>query len=201
MSDKPITAEAHNAPQIGIHKFVPSDQQEPTKEQMDVIRDGLRKVARPKQKRPTKISRAILPIIVALILATLCRAEAQTDREVVASVLIAESGGERDVIQAMSAVMEVIQTRAKERHKNWLEIVTARKQFSCLNGRSLEQAVKQAKLHKRWNDAYRIAGGVTTDYTKGSNHYYSTRMMKYPPYWARSKTPSAVVQNHTFYRL
>ena len=60
------------------------------------------------------------------------RAPVGAERALIASVIIAEAGGEGR--EGMEAVWEVIHTRAKERKLSYTRVVTQRKQFSCLNG-------------------------------------------------------------------
>jgi len=122
----------------------------------------------------------------------------QTPAETVAAVLIAEAGGEG--VKGMEAVREVIATRAKERRQTELQVVTARLQFSCLNGTTPAKLVERAKQHKRWADALTLASKPSaTRHTKGANHYLAPARLKKLPGWATG-TP-VVVGNHWFYRL
>lgn len=141
-------------------------------------------------------------VFILLTLASNCFA-AFTERELIASILVLECGGEyvdRDGLDGLRAVREVIATRAKERRQTETEVVTARWQFSCLNGFTPEAAVARAKAHKRYGDALTIAGGVTWQpVAGGANHYHAVTIPR--PYWAKGRTPCAAIGNHIFYLL
>lgn len=120
-----------------------------------------------------------------------------TNLLIVATCLILESGGEGR--RGMEAVREVIHQRSAERHLTESAVCIQRRQFSCFNGVSWQDAVDKARRHPRWQLAVEIASGQpTTHWTAGANHYCTTRIS---PAWAKGRTPVAVIGNHKFYRL
>jgi spore germination cell wall hydrolase CwlJ-like protein len=123
-------------------------------------------------------------------------------QKIVAAVLMAEAWGEGDI--GMTAVAEVIRTRANEFKKSPLAVVTTWKQFSCLNKRTPDQLY--AKFHRNpdfpkalaiarllYNEPAKLPG-----YSKGANHF--TRSVEKPD-WARGQRPVAIIGRHAFYRL
>ncbi len=137
-------------------------------------------------------------VALAIMLATLA-ATAATPIEVVAAVLVAEAGGERDAARAMRAVREVIQVRAYERRQTEHAVATAPRQFSCLNRIAPARLVAIARQHPRWTEAVRLAAAPVKQATVGqSNHYHA---MTVRPSWAVGQRPVAVVGSHVFYRL
>lgn len=121
---------------------------------------------------------------------------AAASREVAAAVIILEAGGEGR--QGMEAVAEVIQQRARERRQTSERVVLAAGQFSCMNARTPQQAVRAARNHPRWKDALTMAQGVQTHHTRGANHYCTLSTF---PKWARNTNPVAVVGQHKFFKL
>ena len=146
-----------------------------------------------------------MKLILALTLLTTASAQAQllkkpSSKEIVATTLIREAGGEKDP-RAMRAVYEVINNRAQQQHKPCATIVLQPKQFSCWNDYIGEQrvcqAVQEAKAHARYTEALRIASGpCDTDYTRGATFYHATRVT---PYWSASFTKTVTIEKHVFY--
>ncbi len=124
-----------------------------------------------------------------------------TKEKTIAAVLMAETGGD---FWSMWAVAQVIRNRGADPYV----VVTARKQFSCLNHTT------PAKLIRKWkpgdssgptgwfnstiiakallrNDVPSISVGKAT-------HYHSTMVR---PYWAKGKKPIALIGGHKFYKL
>lgn len=135
-------------------------------------------------------------IIKALVVLMTLSAPAQTREEVVAAVVIHEAGGEG--IRGMEAVMEVVQNRSKERNLTAFQVVTERKQFSCLNRISLNGLVQKARSHSHWHEAIKLARtGSRTDWTRGANHYHATSVK---PGWPKS-SQTAKIGRHIFYRF
>ena len=94
-------------------------------------------------------------IITLLITATLAHAQARAPegqhRELVAAVILAESGGHGR--KGMEAVYEVIHARASVRETTCAAEVLRRKQFSCLNGVKPKQRaafIQRMKRHAHW---------------------------------------------------
>lgn len=134
-----------------------------------------------------------------LALSAAANAAQPTSREIVAAVLVAEAGGEREPVRSMQAVKEVVQMRAWKQQRTEVSIVTERWQFSCLNRIKPERLVAIAKQHPRWNDALRLASAPVKHATVWqSNHYHALTVL---PAWAKGVRPVAIVGGHAFYRL
>lgn len=139
----------------------------------------------------------ILAFTVAL--AAFTAAAKPTPTEVVAAVLIAEAGGERDPARSMRAVREVIQMRAWQQQRTELAVVTAPRQFSCLNRTTTARLVAAAKSHPQWPAAARLAAAPVAQATVWqANHYHAATIN---PAWAKGARPIAIVGGHYFYRL
>lgn len=136
----------------------------------------------------------------ALLIALITTAKAgnpPTSTEVVAAVIVAEAGGEG--VAGMRAVREVIQMRAYERRQTERAVVTAPKQFSCLNQTTVDKLVASARRSSAWNIALLLASQPVDRATVfQANHYHAKSVT---PYWSHGKKPVAVVGNHIFYRL
>lgn len=122
---------------------------------------------------------------------------ATPEQELVAAVLIAESGGEG--ADGLAAVAEVIWTRSAERHQTLTQVVVAKWQFSCLNGADHAKVIAKAKTHPKWPLALKLATErPQTNLTRGSNHYHTPSVH---PLWSRGRTPVAKIGGHLFFRL
>ena len=144
-------------------------------------------------------------IITLLITATLAHAQARApegqDRELVAAVILAESGGHGR--KGMEAVYEVIHARASVRRTTCVAEVLRRKQFSCLNGVKPSALVQRMKRHAHWrwvhDDLLKwipITAHTGTNPFNRCRHYHATRIT---PYWAKGKTPHATFGGHHWY--
>ena len=169
------------------------------------LADGQEKLARWQRKlklATTKVkhyTRVVKRRLAATVAALLCAATANAvqPQEVVAAVLIAEAGGQGAV--AMRAVREVIQMRAFERHQTEHAVVSAPKQFSCLNRIAPARLVSLAKRHPLWPDAVRLAAAPVRQATVWqANHYHALTVR---PAWSVGARPVAVVGGHAFYKL
>jgi hypothetical protein len=110
--------------------------------------------------------------------------------------LILEAGGEGTI--GMQGVNEVIVERARSSKTTEAAVCLRRKQFSCFNGITWQQAVAKAQRHPKWDEAVRIVRSPVTKHAQGANHYCTVSTF---PYWAKGRTPIAVIRNHKFYRL
>ena len=130
--------------------------------------------------------------------------------DVLARTLWGEARGEGT--DGMKAVACVILNRvqiAQKKGKFWwgndiIQVCQKPAQFSCWNRtdpnfRKL-QAVDEKDLY--FATAKRIASravaGVLEDMTGGATHYHASSIM---PYWAKGKTPRAIIGHHKFYKL
>jgi len=123
-----------------------------------------------------------------------------TEAKIVAITILAEARGEGKM--GMYAVGAVIAQRALERDQTVTEVCKAPKQFSCWNGKAVNDfkhlldlpearyAILVAKnIH---NLDHKIVGNA--------NHYHSNRMKKFP-YWTKGKRPTVTIKGHIFYKL
>ena len=134
-------------------------------------------------------------------------------QEVVAITLMGEARGESEA--GLYAVACVIQKRAEERKlfpaevckqnngKTWQFSTWADKNYVELMKRLLKANTKEAKYAK-----YLAAELVKThprkfqqSFTGHANHFYSHKVMKRPPSWAKDYKPTKRIGNHTFYKL
>lgn len=144
-------------------------------------------------------------IVFAAILTLQCLAGAGAcaatyGQQVVAAVLMGEAWGEGRV--GMIAVAEVIRTRADQEGISPLAVVKKPLQFTSLNGTSPQRLIRKYQEAREWPVALEIARTMynTPDQlpgiTRGADHFDHG-----VPYWARNKTPVAVIGRHKFYRL
>jgi spore germination cell wall hydrolase CwlJ-like protein len=127
------------------------------------------------------------------------------NERVVALTLLGEARGEG--LTGIYAVGCVIQKRAENRKLTPAQVCKQRKQFSIWNGVKKESDLWY--LYETPNKDYarylarKICAGrkLSQDYTGNADHYYSHKIMKKPPYWAKGKKPTKVIGNHTFYKL
>ena len=129
------------------------------------------------------------------------------EREVLASVIVAEAGGEG--VKGCEAVYEVIWMRGVERKRSLYAVVTQRKQFSCLNNTTPTMLVQKMSQHSRYKwvrdellkfpplTVHTCPEHLLPLNTTRANHYHAKGVT---PYWAKNKTP-VVIGNHLFYRI
>tara|TARA_B110000438_G_scaffold213223_1_gene205417 strand:+ start:161 stop:631 length:471 start_codon:yes stop_codon:yes gene_type:complete len=134
-------------------------------------------------------------------------APAGWERTVLTAVILAEAGGEG--AKGLEAVFEVVWTRGVERKRSLYEVVTRRKQFSCLNSTTPAELVQRMSHHKHWDwvhDELLRFPPLTTHTcpaellalsTTRANHYHAKRVS---PWWAKGHKPVAI-GNHLFYRI
>lgn len=132
---------------------------------------------------------------------------------VITAVIILEAGGEG--VSGMKAVAEVIYNRAitiqnlaakKGKAVSIIDaqyaVVTAKKQFSCLNTQSAAEAVTKASNHKRYDIAQQIVtdsiAGKVSNLTSDSNHYCRFDCF---PKWRDDKKMTVRIGNHCFFKL
>jgi hypothetical protein len=118
----------------------------------------------------------------------------------------------------------VIQKRADERELTPAQVCREKWQFSCWNKgqeknldlmkRLLKANTVEARYAKQLARAICAGGRLIHSFTGDANHYYSTKVMSEPPYWAYKTikrknqvsikvriTPSRIIGNHAFYKL
>jgi hypothetical protein len=144
-------------------------------------------------------------IIILLALAQLAIAQARApegaQRELVAAVILAESGGHGR--KGMEAVYEVIHARATARRTTCAHEVLRRKQFSCLNREKPILLVLRMKRHRQWKWVHdELLKWVPITAHTGTNPYNRCRhyhAVSVTPYWAKGKRPFATFCGHKWY--
>ena len=135
--------------------------------------------------------------IIAVIFLTLFKvAYGQDHRDIIASTLILEAGGEYST-GAMEAVHEVICNRSSARRISKMDACLQYKQFSCWNSGELASLIAKSKRHKRYAEALAIVDGQQTNYAFGADHYHADYCH---PYWADSMTVTTKIGRHIFYK-
>ena len=145
------------------------------------------------------------PLLLLLLSAITCAAQAPAPegfaRQLVAAVIIGESGGHGR--KGMEAVYEVIHASGSVRKTSCAKEVLRDKQFSCLNNTS-----PLALIHKHMNHAHYkwvhdellkwvpITSHTGTNPFNRCRHYHAVSIT---PYWARGKQPFAVFGGHKWY--
>lgn len=128
--------------------------------------------------------------------------------DTVTACLVAEAGGEADPIRGMTAVMNVIQNRARKGGwygKTFHAVATKPAQFSCFRS-GVAGTVAAAKKHPHWLLAQRIVQaaeqGKLPDITGGAVSYYAHRGANgiKAPGWAARLVHTVDIQNHRFYK-
>jgi len=119
------------------------------------------------------------------------------EQKMLAALMVAEAGTEGTA--GLTAVAEVVRTRAKERHKTVVQVMTQPWQFTPLNSLTLDQLYAKFKHPPAYATALTIAQTNTLPgLTKGANHF-CTKDSK--PKWAKGRMPVAVIGSHIFYKL
>lgn len=118
----------------------------------------------------------------------------------VALTILAEARGEGE--RGMAAVACVIRQRAEERGLSFEQVCLQKWQFSCWNGKQIEDL---KHLLKEPQTKYALWLEANMDKLKPealgyANHYHATWMKKLP-YWAKGKKPVKIVGQHAFYKL
>lgn len=119
-----------------------------------------------------------------------------THRDMIAAVLMGEARSEGE--KGMRAVAEVIRNRGSDP----LMVVLRRRQFSCLNGTTIEKLTYKMKREKGWKLAQKIAEQLLSnpeqlgDETKGAKFYERTG---HKARWASKMREVARVGSHTFF--
>lgn len=147
--------------------------------------------------------RNLLTVLFHAVLVTMSAEAATYGQKAVAAVLLGEARGEGRV--GMTAVAEVIRTRADARGVTGLAVISRPRHFSCLNGTTINGLIRKFEgRHPQWDTALRISRLMYNNpellpgYAKGANHFTKKQER---PYWARGKLPVVIIGNHAFYRL
>ncbi len=117
-------------------------------------------------------------------------------RDMIAAVLMGEARGEGE--EGLRAVAQVVRNRGGDP----LMQVLRRRQFSCLNGTTIEKLTYKMKREKGWKLAQRIAEQLLSnpeqlgDETKGAKFYERTG---HRAFWTARFRKVATVGNHDFF--
>lgn len=104
-------------------------------------------------------------------------------KDVVATTLIKEAGGEKNYKKAMQAVLNVLINRSKIKGTKIADQALKDKQFSMWNGKNstlsqVQSVIDESKKHSNWNVAMGLVNIATPDpnklkdITNGATHYY-----------------------------
>ena len=139
-----------------------------------------------------------MKLYTALFIVLSSTAFSYSDRDVVASTLILEAGGEY-AEGAMESVHEVVYNRSMKRNKSMSAVCLQAWQFSCWNENDVDTNIAKAQNHPRWHKAMKIVDTAEmTNYTKGADHYYAEYIDE--PYWAASMSQTTKVGRHIFFK-
>ena len=140
-----------------------------------------------------------------------------TIEEIVAATLVDEAGGEKNPIDGMHAVLNVIMNRAKGNIRQAAVECLKPKQFSGWNKinkkdpESIKQFINSKRNHSKFKDALDLVNkaksGSLKDITKGANHFLNVQLTKQQrkggnlPSWYDSNKVVADYGKHRFLKL
>ena len=131
------------------------------------------------------------------------------DKDLLATLLVKEAGGEKDYIAGMAGVMNVIVNRAKNNPRAFVKQSIRKYQFSAFNDiktpQQMQELINNTKQHRAFNAAKEMVQkaiqGKLTDVTSKSTHYYASsgpNKIK-PPKWADPTKKTNKIGHHQFY--
>ena len=140
-----------------------------------------------------------------------------TIEEIVAATLVDEAGGEKNPIDGMHAVLNVIMNRAKGNIRQAAVECLKPKQFSGWNKinkkdpEAIKQFIDSKRSHSKFKDALDLVNkarsGSLKDITKGANHFLNVQLTKQQrkggnlPSWYDSNKVVADYGKHRFLKL
>ncbi len=127
------------------------------------------------------------------------------DREIVATCMVLEAGGEG--IDGMRAVLNVILNRAKGDLSRMVPVTVKRGAFSCMAsvwqndepdyGPLFDRAMTQSGAYVQASQLIDVMElGLLTDNTGGATHYHASSIQ---PYWVSDMRYLTTIGNHIFY--
>jgi spore germination cell wall hydrolase CwlJ-like protein len=130
------------------------------------------------------------------------------DRDILATLLVKEAGGDADYVSSMAGVMNAVVNRAKRDPNKFVAVATKPRQFSCFNAittpQMMDALIQKTKMHPAYNAALSLVDsamkGKLLDITQGSTHYYAnkgTNKIK-APYWANATKKTNQIGNHQY---
>jgi len=135
----------------------------------------------------------------------------ERDKDILATLLVGEAGGEKDYIASMASVMSVVTNRAGGDLSKFVKVATQPKQFSTFNKiqtpQQMDLRISQAKKHPAFAGARNIVDSAlkrTLPSVVGSaTHYYANKGAEKikPPFWTKtgSPQPTGQVGSHAFF--
>ena len=140
-----------------------------------------------------------------------------TIEEIVAATLVDEAGGEKNPLDGMHAVLNVIMNRAKGNIRQAAVECLKPKQFSGWNKinkkdtEAIKQFIDSKRSHSKFKDALDLVNkarsGSLKDITKGANHFLNVQLTKQQrkggnlPSWYDSNKVVAAYGKHRFLKL
>jgi len=131
------------------------------------------------------------------------------DKDILATLLVKEAGGEKDYIAGMAGVMNVLQARSKNNPKDFVNQATRKFQFSAFNAiktpQQMDQLITATKSHRAFKAAKEMVEkavqGKLTDITSKSTHYYAASGPNKisPPKWADPAKKTNKIGHHQYY--
>jgi len=132
------------------------------------------------------------------------------DRDILATLLVREAGGDADYVSSMAGVMNSVVNRAKRDPSKFVAVALQPQQFSCFNSiktpQMMDALIQKTKQHPAYNSALSLVDsavkGKLLDITQGSTHYYAnkgTNKIK-TPYWAEPDKETNQIGNHLYYK-
>jgi spore germination cell wall hydrolase CwlJ-like protein len=132
------------------------------------------------------------------------------DRDILATLLVREAGGDVDYVSSMAGVMNTVVNRARRDPSKFVAVAVQPQQFSCFNNiktaQMMDALIQKTKQHSAYSSALSLVDsavkGKLLDITKGSTHYYAnkgTNKIK-TPYWAEQNKETNQIGNHLYYK-
>lgn len=120
------------------------------------------------------------------------------DCQMITEAVYHEARGEGP--EGMQSVASVILNRSLLHDKPPYDIIKSPYQFSYIHQVKDKTMYEKKPMKLAYQIAYQAVHGALVDITNGATHYYSTKVMRRPPYWAKHFEYVADINNHRFYR-
>lgn len=137
-----------------------------------------------------------------------------TDHEILAATLVGEAGGETDPKKGMTAVLNVLKNRSKQKETSkagealrpyrfsmWNDVTKNISNKSDYHIPSIKNIVNKWKKHPQWKNAIELIKSDPKDITGGANSYYAYRgnnKVASAPDWVSKWKKTADIGNHRF---
>lgn len=130
------------------------------------------------------------------------------DRDILATLLVKEAGGDADYVSSMAGVMNAVVNRAKRDPSKFVAVATKPRQFSCFDAiktpQMMDVLIQKTKMHPAYNAALSLVDsalkGKLMDITQGSTHYYANKGINKikAPYWANPTKKTNQIGSHQY---